>query len=59
METDTKWKDREVEWIKWSTEYKDKLVLIEIALEDYDMQIKWTNRELLLTDLLYDWEEEA
>ena len=37
IETDTKWKDKEVEWITQSTEYEEKLVLIEIALEDYDM----------------------
>ena len=59
IETNTKQKDKEVEWIKQSMEYKEKLALIETALEDYDIQIKWTNRELLLTDLLYDREEEA
>ena len=58
METETKWKDKEIEWIKRSTEYEQKMALIETALEDYDIQIKWTKEGFSLTDLLYDGEEE-
>ena len=33
-------RNQEVEWIKQSTKYEEKLVLIELVLEDYDIQIK-------------------
>ena len=59
IETNTKQKDKEVEQIKRSMEYKEKLALIETVLEDYNIQIKWTKGGLLLTDLLYDGEEEV
>ena len=58
METENKWKEKEEEWIKRSIEYEKKLAVIEIVLEDYDLQLKWTNGELIVTDLLYDREEE-
>ena len=58
IETDIKWKEKEVEWIKQSMEYEQKIALIETALEDYDIQIKWTKGGFLVMDLMYDKEEE-
>ena len=53
-----KWKDKEAEQIKQSNKYEAKFELIETALEDYDLQIKQTNGGFLLTDLLYNGEDE-
>ena len=39
-------------------EYEEKLALIDKALEDYDIEIKQMKGGLLLTDLLYNMEEE-
>ena len=58
MEADTKQKEKEAEWSKKKMEYENKLAGIEIALEDHDIQIKWTEDGYLVIDLLYDGEEE-
>ena len=41
-------------WEQKCQEYDQKMNLIVLALENYDIKLKWTNGGLLLTDLLYD-----
>ena len=53
-----KWKEKEEEQIQIEKDYDERIDLIEIALEDYDVKIEWVNKKLSVSDLFYDNEDE-
>jgi len=55
-EIDITWKEKEAEWTKRSQEYEKKLDLIQVALEDYYICLKWTDEGLALSELMGDEE---
>ena len=54
---DREWKEsqdkKEEEWLQQNQKHEDRMAVVEMALEDYGLKMKWMEKGLHLSDLLF------